>query len=124
MQEDIIDAYFVCIKKKRLVESVARKVFLHFIPLTLSIQGYNKQCEKRVTLLSASFFILILLNLCLLLVLRLSLVKYCFFNSLEESINKTLINLLLSNSPKPPKIGDVVVRTHGGLIVVMCLTGF
>jgi len=27
MQDDLIDAYFVCIKKKRLVERVAKKVY-------------------------------------------------------------------------------------------------
>ena len=52
----------------------------------------NNCMWKRVTLLSASFYIL---NLCVLLVLRLFLVKYCFFNCLEETF-KLFVNLLIS----------------------------
>ena len=33
MQDDLIDAYYVCIKKKRLVERVAKKVSIHIITL-------------------------------------------------------------------------------------------
>jgi len=47
--------------------------------------------SKRVTLLSASFYIL---NLCVLLVLKLFLVKYCFFNRLEVTY-KLFVNELI-----------------------------
>jgi len=47
--------------------------------------------SKRVTLLSASFYIL---NLCFLLVLKLFLVKYCFFNRLEVTY-KLFVNVLI-----------------------------
>jgi len=66
---------------------------------------------KRVTSLSASFYIL---NLYVLLVLRLFLVKYCLFNRLEETF-KLFVNLLspLFKFSQPPKIGDVIVsRVH------------
>ena len=61
--------------KKRLVERVAKKVSKQIITvkvetqaLTFSTQGYNKQLHvKRVTLLSASFYIL---NLCVLLAFK------------------------------------------------------
>jgi len=33
MQDDLIDAYFVCVKKKRLVERVAKKVSIQIITL-------------------------------------------------------------------------------------------
>jgi len=33
MQDDLIDAYFVCIKKKRLVERVAKNVSIQIIAL-------------------------------------------------------------------------------------------
>ena len=94
----------VCIKKKWLVERVAKNVSIKMITLkveqlTLSTQGYNKQlhtCEKRITSLSASSYIL---NLCVLKDLRLFLVKYYFFNRLEETFKLfKLIDLPLSNS--------------------------
>jgi len=47
--------------------------------------------SKRVTLLSASFYIL---NLCVLLVLKLFLVKYGFFNRLEVTY-KLFVNELI-----------------------------
>ena len=50
MQDDLIDAYCVCTKKKRLVERVAKKVSIQIITLkvekqtlTLLTQGYNNQ---------------------------------------------------------------------------------
>jgi len=33
MQDDLIDAYFACIKKKRLLERVANKVSIQIITL-------------------------------------------------------------------------------------------
>ena len=52
MQADLQDAYYVCIKKKRLVERVAKKVSTQIITLkleklTLSIQGYNKHLNVK-----------------------------------------------------------------------------
>jgi len=94
MQDDLIDAYVVCtcIKKKLLVEMVAKSFNTNNIKSWIT-QGYNKQLHvKKVTLLSESFYIL---NLCVLLVLRLFLVKYCFFNRLEETF-KLFVNLLIS----------------------------
>jgi len=37
MQDDLIDAYFVCIKKKWLVERVTKKVSIQKITLKLEI---------------------------------------------------------------------------------------
>jgi len=62
--------------------------------LTLSTQGYIKHLYmlKRVTSLSESFYIL---NMSVLLVLRLFMMKYCFFNRLNETF-KLSVNLLIS----------------------------
>ena len=76
---------------------------------------------KRVTSLSASFYILCM---CVLLVLRLFMKKYCFFNRLEQTF-KNLVNLLIS----PCQILPTENRwrhceyTHGGLIAMMFWTG-
>ena len=50
MQDDLIDAYCVCSKKKRLVERDAKKVSIQIITLkvekqtlTLLNKGYNNQ---------------------------------------------------------------------------------
>ena len=64
---------------------------------------------KRVTSLSASYYIL---NVCVLLVLRLFMMKYCFFNHVEETF-KLSVNLLISACQFLP----------GGLIVMMFWTG-
>ena len=37
MQDDVIDAYFVCIKKKLLVERVAKTVSIQIIKLKVDI---------------------------------------------------------------------------------------
>jgi len=37
MQGDLIDAYYVCIKKKQLVERVAKKVSIQILTLTCKI---------------------------------------------------------------------------------------
>ena len=62
--------------------------------------------------------------MCVLLVLRLFMMKYCFFNRLEQ-IFKNLVNLLIS----PCQILPTENRwrhceyTHGGLIAMMFWTG-
>ena len=66
---------------------------------------------KRVTSLSASFYIL---NICVLLVLRLFMMKYCFSNPVEETF-KLSVNLLIS-----PR--QILPTKHGGLIVMMFWT--
>ena len=62
MQDDLIDAYHVCIKKKRLVERVAKKKYTQIITLkveklTLSTQGYNKQLHVKKSHFIVSIFL-------------------------------------------------------------------
>ena len=118
MQDDLLDAYCVCIHYKRLVERVAKKTFHTNNNM---LKNWHWHCQlraitnnymwKRVTFLSASFYIF---NLYVLLVLRLFLLQYRFFNRLEEHLNflYTYWSPLVKFS-QPPKTGDVIVsRVH------------
>ena len=58
-----------------------------------------------------------------LLVLRRFLVKYCFFNRLEETF-KLFCNLIDLHFSQPPKIDDVIVsRVHTWLLDSYVLNG-
>jgi len=64
MQDDLIDAYFVCTKKKRLVEGDAKKVSIQIITLKvekqtliLLTQGYNNQLHVKKSHFIVSIFL-------------------------------------------------------------------
>jgi len=110
----------LCVLRRREVERFANKVSIQMIPLKVESRHWHCQLRaiynKQLHVNKTHFIVSIFLHtyMCVLLVLRLFLVKYCFFNRWEETF-KLFVNLLIPNVKfsQPPKIGDITVsRVH------------
>ena len=91
----------LCVLRRREVERFANKVSIQMIPLKVESRHWHCQLRaiynKQLHVNKTHFIVSIFLHtyMCVLLVLRLFLVEYCFFNRWEETF-KLFVNLLIS----------------------------